>query len=140
MTRLAAVDPGPGIVRALMAKRPLVCLVDDDESVRESLPDLLREFGYDVRAHASARAFLDGGCVAGCDCLILDIAMPEMTGPELLQELRRGGNVVPVVFITAQCDEDIGKRDLRSDAVACLLKPFSQAAILQALHIALGQR
>jgi FixJ family two-component response regulator len=65
-----------------MSERPLVCLVDDDESVRESLPDLLREFGFEVRPFSSAKAILVSDCLGRCDCLILDIAMPEMTGPD----------------------------------------------------------
>ena len=67
----------------------LVSLVDDDESVRESLPDLLREFGFAVQAFASAPAFLDSDCLAQTRCLILDVAMPEMSGPELQKELAR---------------------------------------------------
>jgi FixJ family two-component response regulator len=122
-----------------MTARSLVSVVDDDESVRESLPDLLTEFGYQVSAYASARAFLDGDCVVGCECLILDIAMPEMTGPQLLRELRGRGHQVPVIFITAQCEEEVATHPVENGAVACLLKPFSQTALLDALHAALSR-
>lgn len=117
----------------LTAKRPVVCLVDDDESVRESLPDLLRELGYEPRAFASAKDFLASDCVALCECLILDIAMPDMSGPELLAKLRRQGCAVPTVFITAQTDERVRPRVLEQGAAECLFKPFSQAALLESL-------
>ena len=73
-------------------ERPLLSVVDDDESVRESLPDLLREFGFAARAFSSAEEFLTSDCLGQTSCLILDIAMPGMTGPELYQELKRRGN------------------------------------------------
>jgi FixJ family two-component response regulator len=119
-----------------MLERPLVCLVDDDESVRESLPDLLREFGFEARPFSYARAFLDSDCLALCDCLILDIAMPEMNGPDLQRELKRRGRDIPIVFITAHVDEKVRRRVLEQGAVACLYKPFSQADLLAALHAA----
>ena len=85
----------------------LVSVVDDDESIRESLPDLLREFGFAVRAFSSAEEFLASDCVDQTKCLILDIAMPGMTGPELQQELKRRRQAIPIIFITAQRDETI---------------------------------
>src|SRR5580765_3648675 len=85
-------------------KRLLVSVVDDDESVRESLPDLLREFGFEVRAFSSAEEFLTSGCVDQTKCLILDIGMPGMTGPELQQELKNRRQEIQIVFITAQRD------------------------------------
>jgi FixJ family two-component response regulator len=122
-----------------MSGRPLVCLVDDDESVRESLPDLLREFGFDVRPFSSAKAFLSDR-LGLCDCLILDIAMPEMTGPDLQRELKRRGNNIPIVFITAHVDEKARQRVLELGAVACLYKPFSQADLLAALRAAFPEQ
>jgi FixJ family two-component response regulator len=121
----------------LMPKRPLVCVVDDDESVRESLPDLLLEFGFAVEAFSSAKQFLASDFVTRADCLILDIAMPEMTGPELQRELRRRGVDVPIVFITAHSEGGGRPRVLEPRAVACLFKPFSQAALFDALSVAL---
>ena len=120
-----------------MSERPLVCLVDDDESVRESLPDLLREFGFEVSAFSSAKAILISDCLGRCDCLILDIAMPEMTGPDLQRELKRRGSDIPIVFITARVNEKVRQRVLEEGAVACLYKPFSQADLLGALHVAI---
>jgi FixJ family two-component response regulator len=115
----------------------LVSVVDDDESVRESLPDLLREFGFAARAFSSAEEFLASDCVGHTKCLILDIAMPGMTGPELQRELRRRRNEIPIVFITAHRDEGVRPRMLKEGAAECLFKPFSDTALLDALHAAL---
>ncbi len=114
----------------------LVAVVDDDESVRESLPDLLRESGYAARAFASAEELLDSGDLVRFGCLILDIAMPGMSGPDLQQELRRRGWAIPVVFITANGDETVRPRLLAQGAVDCLFKRFSEAALLAALSAA----
>ncbi|WP_445147224.1 response regulator [Dyella sp. Tek66A03] len=118
--------------------RPLlVSVVDDDESVRESLPDLLREFGFAVEAFASAEAFLASSHIETTDCLILDIAMPGMSGPDLQRELIRRGHAIPVIFITAHGDPAERLRLIRQGAVDCLFKPFSEAALLMALSAAL---
>ena len=116
--------------------RPLVSVVDDDESVRESLPDLLRELGYSVRAFSSAEEFLASDCVGETRCLILDIAMPGMTGSDLQQELTVRGQEIPIVFITAQADETVRPRVLEQGAVDCLFKPFSDTALFEALNAA----
>jgi FixJ family two-component response regulator len=115
----------------------LVSVVDDDESVRESLPDLLREFGFAAQAFASAEELLASDCVDQTRCLILDIAMPAMTGPELQQELTRRRREIPIVFITADRDEMIRARLLEQGAVECLFKPFSDTDLLDALNRAL---
>jgi FixJ family two-component response regulator len=116
--------------------RQLVAVVDDDESVRESLPDLLREFGFAVQAFASAEEFLASAHLAQTSCLILDIAMPGMSGPDLQRELRRRGQSMPIVFITAHGDETIRPRLVKEGAVDCLFKPFSEAALLAAVNAA----
>ena len=120
----------------MMVKRPLVSVVDDDESVRESLPDLLRELGYSVRTFSSAEEFLASDCVGETRCLILDIAMPGMTGPDLQQELTVRGQEIPIVFITAQADETVRPRALAEGAVECVFKPFSDTALFEALNAA----
>jgi FixJ family two-component response regulator len=120
-----------------MTKRPLVTIVDDDESVRESLPDLLKVLGYPVQAFSSADAFLASRYVGKTRCLILDVAMPGMTGPELSSELKRRGYKIPVVFITAHRDESVRPLLLGQGAVECLYKPFSEAALVGALDAAL---
>ena len=120
-----------------MAVRSLVSVVDDDQSVRESLPDLLREFGFEAKAFASAEEFLASGYVDQTRCLILDIAMPGMSGQDLQQELTRRSQKIPIVFITATGDETVRPLVLERGAVECLFKPFSEAALLGALNAAL---
>ena len=120
--------------------RSLVSVVDDDESIRESLPDLLRQFGFAARAFSSAEAFLASESLGDTRCLILDIAMPGMSGPDLQQELKRRRQEIPIVFITARSDEAIRTRLLTQGAVECLFKPFSDAALLDALNAALRMR
>ncbi len=119
---------------------PLVSVVDDDESVRESLPDLLKEFGYQSRVFSSAEEFLASDCVDQTKCLILDIAMPDMTGPELQQELKLRGKEIPIVFITASRDETVRAELLDQGAVECLFKPFGDIAMFEALQAALKVR
>ena len=120
-----------------MRKRSLVSIVDDDESVRESLPDLLMEFGFAAQAFASAEEFLASGSLSMAQCLILDIAMPGMSGPDLQRELARRGPHIPIIFITAHADEAVRQHVLKQGAVACLLKPFTDTVLLQALNAAL---
>ena len=115
----------------------LVSVVDDDESVRESLPDLLREFGFSVRAFSSAEDFLASDCVDQAECLILDVGMPGMTGPELQHELKLRGQKIPIIFITALRDETIRSQVLGEGAIDCLFKPFSETALSDAVNAAL---
>ena len=122
--------------RAVTA-RSLVSVVDDDVSVRESLPDLLREFGFAARTFASAEEFLASDCVGDTQCLILDIVMPGMKGPALQLELSRRQRVIPIVFVTAIRDQSIRPRLLEAGAVDCLFKPFTERALLDALGVAL---
>ena len=124
----------------MMGKRSLVSVVDDDESVRESLPDLLRQFGFAAQAFSSAEAFLASEIVSDTSCLILDIAMPGMSGPDLQQELVRRRQEIPIVFITALRDERVRPRLLADGAIECLFKPFSETALLDALDAAFGTR
>jgi FixJ family two-component response regulator len=118
--------------------RLLVSVVDDDESVRESLPDLLKEFGYAAEAFSSAEEFLASNHLAKTRCLILDIAMPMMSGVDLQRELTLRNNDIPIVFITAQGNEMIRREVLQRGAVECLSKPFSDDALLKALKAALS--
>ena len=115
----------------------LVSVVDDDESVRESLPDLVREFGFTAQAFSSAEEFLASDYIDQTKCLILDIGMPGMSGPDLQRELRLRGQRIPIVFITAHKDETVRPRLLAEGAVECLFKPFSDTALLDALNAAL---
>jgi FixJ family two-component response regulator len=124
----------------MIGKRSLVSVVDDDESVRESLPDLLRELGFAAEAFSSAEAFLASEVVSETSCLLLDVAMPGMSGPELQQELIRRQQDIPIVFITANGDKTVRPRLLAQGAVECLFKPFSEAALHDALNAALRMR
>ena len=118
-------------------ERPLVSVVDDDESVRESLPDLLGEFGFAARAFSSPEGFLASDCVDRTRCLILDVAMPGMSGPELQRDLKRRSREIPIVFIAAQREESVRAQVLEQGATECLFKPFSDAALLDAINAAL---
>ena len=120
--------------------RPLVSVVDDDESVRESLPDLLRELGYTARAFSSAEEFLASQALDESKCLILDVAMPRMSGPALQLELKRRGKAFPIIFITANRNETVRSQVLAEGAADCLYKPFSDTALLTAIHSALEKR
>ena len=120
-----------------MTTRSLVSVVDDDESVRESLPDMLRQCGFAAAAFSSAEEFLASDVIGRTNCLILDVKMPGMSGPDLQRELAALGQEIPIVFITASGDKAVRARLLSDGAVECLFKPFSEAALLHALHSAL---
>jgi FixJ family two-component response regulator len=122
---------------SMKGARLLISVVDDDESVRESLPDLIKEFGFDVQTFPAAGEFLASDYLGQTKCLILDVAMPGMTGPELQRELAIQGKKIPIIFITARRDESVRSRLLHEGAVECLYKPFSDAEILAALTTAL---
>jgi FixJ family two-component response regulator len=116
----------------------LIAVVDDDESVREALPDLLREFGFDAIVFDAAEAFLSSGALERISCLILDIAMPGMTGPELQRELLNQGRRIPLIFITAHADANVRAGLLQNGAVDCLFKPFGDQDLRAALDRALA--
>jgi FixJ family two-component response regulator len=118
----------------------LLAVVDDDESVRESLPALLRSFQFEVCAFSCAADFLASDELTAVDCLILDIAMPNMSGLELQNELKARQANIPTVFITARLEDDARARILATGAVDCLLKPFSAEALLRAVDEALLRR
>jgi len=124
--------PGKGAT-----EHPLLSVVDDDEMLRESLPDLLREVGFAARAFSSGQEFLSSDYVDETKCLILDVAMPGMSGLDLQEELKRRGQAIPIIFITGQKDDDIRKRALRQGAVKFLYKPFSDDDLLDAVNAAL---
>jgi len=115
-------------------------VVDDSESVRESLPDLLAQVGYAVQTFESAEAFLASAAATEAECLILDVGLPGMSGPDLQKELKRRGSALPIVFITAQGDTSLQPRLIAAGAVACLFKPFSNEALLEAVDRALRMR
>jgi FixJ family two-component response regulator len=120
-----------------MTAQPLISVVDDDQSARESLPELLKELGFTARTFSSAMEFLASDAPLHSSCLILDVAMPVMSGPELFHELRQRNLTIPVIFITARNDDVARTRLLDAGAVECLFKPFSDMALSHALNKAL---
>jgi FixJ family two-component response regulator len=120
-----------------MANLPLISVVDDDDSVRESLQGLIRSVGFAVAVFASAEEFLSSDDLHNTDCLILDVRMPGMNGLDLQRQLRTTHHQIPVVFITAHGDEEARQRALSGGAVGYLLKPFSEEALLIAIAAAL---
>jgi FixJ family two-component response regulator len=120
-----------------VVERQLVSVVDDDEFVREALPDLLRSFGLEARPFSSAEEFLASESLGRTGCLVLDVTMPGMSGPELQLELARRKQDIPIVFITANADDNLRPKVLRRGAVAYLTKPFSDTAMLDAVNAAL---
>jgi FixJ family two-component response regulator len=124
-----------------MANRPLISVVDDDDSVRESLHSLLRSLGYAVRVFASAEEFLNSDHLCNTDCLILDVVMPGMNGIELRRHLLASHCETPVIFITAHgSDEEVRSRALSEGAVDYLIKPFSEDVLLNAVRKALSSK
>ena len=124
----------PGL---LVSADILVSVIDDDESVRESLPGLLRAFGYDARAFDSAEAFMASDIIEATKCVVLDVAMPGMSGPQLFEQLRQDRPEIPVIFVTAHGNSALCKRLIGMGASACLQKPFDPMALIEALQHAL---
>ena len=118
-----------------MPSARLIAVVDDDVSLRESLDGLLTALGYIAATFSSAEALLSSSALAASDCLILDVSMPGMSGPELQGELIARKSNLPIIFIfiTAQGDEVVVSRVMADGAVDCLLKPFSEASLLTAI-------
>jgi FixJ family two-component response regulator len=120
------------------AAQPLVSVVDDDESVRESLPHLLKVLGFAANAFASANEFLSSSDIAATRCLLLDVAMPDVSGPQMQRELTRRGRAIPIIFITAGAEYGVRRQLLEQGAVECLFKPFSEQQLRSALDAALS--
>lgn len=122
-----------------MAKVPLISVVDDDESVRESLDGLIRSVGFSVKVFASAEEFLNSDHLCDIDCLLLDVRLPGMNGIELHRRLVANHCEIPVIFITAHGSEQgVRSRALQNGAVDYLIKPLSEDTVLNAIHKALS--
>jgi FixJ family two-component response regulator len=126
-------------VRKLMRADSVVYIVDDDESVRESLVELLLSAGLPTEAFASAEEFLARSVPERAVCLILDVTMPGMSGPELQERLLRDARGIPIVFITAMSEERVRTRVLERGALAWLVKPFGDEELLGAVQIAIDR-
>jgi len=123
-----------------MTKVSLISIVDDDQSVRESLHGLLRSVGFLVQVFTSAEEFLKSDHLDKTDCLILDVRMPGITGPELQRQLRAQGCQIPIIFISAHADDETREQAISGGAVAFLIKPLNEEMILTALNAALQGR
>ncbi len=122
-----------------MKSRSNISIVDDDESVRESLESLLKSFGFEVSLFIGAEDFLKAGAADETDCLILDVRLGGMSGPELQQTLAGSHGSLPIIFITARGTEALRERVMAEGAVDCLLKPFSEEKLLNAIGAAVGR-
>jgi len=122
--------------KADVAEIPKIAVVDDDESVRDALRSLLKSVGFKAEAFASAAELLNSGQLLGLACLILDVRMPGMSGIELQDRLTASHDGVPIIFISAHADEEARARALASGAIAFLVKPFSDKALLDAIDVA----
>ena len=121
-----------------MPDKPVIAIVDDDRSVREALMSLMRALGFVSEAYDCAEAFLTSGRVDRTSCLIADVRMPGMSGPELHQHLVTSGNPIPTVLITAHQDAEGRARALRAGVLGYLTKPFDENDLLRCIHAAIG--
>ena len=121
-----------------MSQSPLIAVVEDDESLRESVVGLVRSLGYRTSAWESADAFLAAGQAAACDCIITDIQMPGASGIDLKLALTQAGCAVPVIMVTARTEAALHERARASGAVCLLKKPFAAEALIECLESALA--
>jgi FixJ family two-component response regulator len=115
----------------------LIVIVDDDESMQDSLQDLIESAGLEARCFGSAEAFLKSGLHRQAACLIADIRMPKMSGLELQAKLRAEECDVPIIFITAHGDARMRIQAMRDGAVEFLSKPFDHQLLLKRVQAAL---
>jgi FixJ family two-component response regulator len=118
---------------------PVVCLVDDDESVRIATSKLLKLNGYAVQTFGSAEECLGSSDLAKARCLITDLVMPGMSGLALQERLLAEGHQIPVIFISAHAEEQNRERALAAGAIAFLSKPFDEQALKRVVEQALGK-
>jgi FixJ family two-component response regulator len=123
----------------VMETPALIIVVDDDQSVRESLPELLRELGFTAKAFESAEELLASADLSAAKCLILDVGLPGMSGPELQRELFGLGHAIPTIFITARSRKSIPPDLLEQGAIECIFKPFREPELREALNKALAR-
>jgi FixJ family two-component response regulator len=118
---------------------PVISIIDDDESIRAGLNNLVRSLGYAVHAFASAEAFLQSAQLHSTSCVIADVRMPERSGVELQSHLRSQGNQVPFIFITAVPEESIRRQALSEGAICFMTKPFDESTLITCLDTAVEQ-
>jgi FixJ family two-component response regulator len=122
-----------------LQNRPRIAVVDDDQSVREALENLISSVGYEVDLFESAKGFLDSAEINNTACLVLDLRMPEMSGLELQQTLRDDGHNIPIIIVTAHGEDTARTEALAAGAVAFLNKPFQEEALLGAINSAIDK-
>jgi FixJ family two-component response regulator len=122
------------------SRSSLIAVVDDDISVRESVESLLKSVGFLVNTYSSAEEVMDSPRLEVADCLILDVRLDGMSGPDLQRELRTAGNSIPIVFVTAHETDALRERMMADGAIDCLLKPFTDDTLLDAVATALRSR
>ena len=115
----------------------MISIIDDNDSVRESLRRLMRSVGFSVNVFASAEEFLDSDCLRDTECLILDVRLPGMNGLELQRHLKTSHSEIPIIFITSYDDDEARTRALNAGAVDYFLKPFDDEDLLDAIDVAL---
>jgi FixJ family two-component response regulator len=125
---------------ALVTRPPVISIVDDDDEVRAATAGFVRALGYQARAYASAEAFLDSAGADEADCLILDVQMPGMSGPELQQALLQSAALTPIVFMTAYSDARVRAEVLAAGAVDVLAKPCDGKTLVDSIEAALASR
>ena len=135
MSRDPAILQGTSVLNAI----PVISIIDDDESIRAGLNNLVRSLGYAVHAFASAEAFLRSAQLHSTSCVIADVRMPEMSGVELQSHLRGQGNQVPFIFITAVPEESIRRQALSEGAICFMAKPFDESTLITCLDTAVEQ-
>jgi FixJ family two-component response regulator len=123
-----------------LQNRLRIAVVDDDQSVREALENLISSVGYEVDLFESAKGFLDSAEINNTACLVLDLRMPEMSGLELQQTLRDDGRNIPIIIVTAHGEDTARSEALAAGAVAFLNKPFQEEVLLGAINSAIGKK
>ena len=121
-----------------MRDAPVIAIVDDDGSFREALERLLGTFAFQVRTFASGEEFLHSRELSSVACLVLDVAMPGMSGFEVQRRLRGRGLRIPTVVVTAHADDDVAQRVAAAGAIAILSKPVDQQTLLRLVHGVMG--
>lgn len=117
----------------------LVAVIDDDDAIRDAIGLMLESVGIRTRCYASARDYLDDRMDHACQCLIMDVRMPGMSGIEMQRRLNETGSVVPIIFITGHGDVDMAVEVMKRGAIEFLQKPFKDQLLIDAVQAALAR-
>lgn len=127
-------------VDSLNVAIPLVAIVDDDAAIREAIVVVLESVGIRARSYPAAQAFLTSGEASACDCLVMDVRMPGLSGIEAFRRLRDAGEPIPVIFITGHGDIEMAVDVMKLGAADFLSKPFRDQTLIDAVQSALSRR